>query len=189
MHIQRNTILTLNHGHPRLGFVGNLCLTAQAHNLLIVNQTRNHPRQRIRENLGIRIDTQDGFVPIGTDARHTPNGVEKLVLERGHAFVKHDFLQKGHEHDLRVTFSSVSGLDVVDFERVTALGDEDDGYFLLLGQFDGVVVVFVVTGVDFGHVVTLVTVGDGDVRVRFDLFGGNNEILHHAQYDIRRSLL
>ena len=104
------TVPTLDHRDPSLGLVRDLRLTTQAHDLLILHHSRNHPRYRIREHLRIGIHTQHNLVPIRRHARTPPDRVEELVLEGRHALVEHHALEERHEHDLTVTLSTVTGL-------------------------------------------------------------------------------
>jgi hypothetical protein len=174
---------TLNHRDPSLALVRNLRLTAKSHDLRVVHHARNHPRNRIGEDLGVGVNHEDNLVPIRRNARTAPQRVEEFVLERRHPLVEHGLLQEVHEDDLRVAFSTVSGFRLVLFLRVSDLGDEEHRNALLLRELDRVVVVFVETGVDLGHVVTFVTVGDGDVREGFDFGRRDDKLLHHAEDD------
>ena len=101
---------TLNHRDPSLCLVRDLGLTTKTHDLVVIDHARDHPTERIWEDLRIGIDTKHELVAVRTDARHAPNRVEELVLERRHALVEHDLLQERHEHDLRVALATVTRL-------------------------------------------------------------------------------
>ena len=175
---------TLDHSNPAIRLVRNLCLATETHDLRVINHARGHARQRIGEHLGIRVDAQHKLVLVRADASATPNRVEKLILKRGHPLVEHDLLQESHKHQLRIALASVPTLGVLLLEWVADFGDKDHGHLLLLGGFDGVRIVFVEPGVHLGHVVPLVAVCDGDVRVRLDLLDGDHKVLHHAQDNV-----
>lgn len=155
--------LTLDHRDPRLRLVCDLGLTTKTHDLVVVLHACDHSAQRIREHLRVRIDAQDELVPVRADASDTPYRVEELVLERRHPLVEHHLLQERHEDDLTVTLATVSWLRVVGLERVSDLRDEYDRYALLLRSFHGGIVVVVEAGVHLCHVVSLMTVRNGDV--------------------------
>ena len=93
-------------------------------------------------------------------------------------------MQERHEHDLRVALATVTRLRVSGLERVPDLGDEHHGHTLLLRPLDRGIVVLVEARVDLRHVVALMAVRDGDVRVRLDLVRGDYEVSHHRQTDL-----
>jgi hypothetical protein len=181
--------LTLNHGDPSFGLVRNFGLTAQAHDLWVLDHARIHPRERVREHLGIRINAENRFVAIRTDASNSPERIEEFVFKRRHPLVEHDLLQERHQYNLRVSFSTISWFGVMDLERVSDLCNEDDGDFLLFRGLDRRVVIVVISSVHFCHVVAFVAVGDSDVRMCFDFLFGDDELPHHAENDVWRRKL
>ena len=182
----RNVVFEhLNHRDPSLGFVRNLCLTAETHDFWVFDHRCGHTRERVGEHLCISVDHKNNLVVFWCHTGHAPDCVEELVLKLRHTFVKKHLLHKGHQDDLGVTLTAVAGLRTVHFHQRTTLGYQNHRHTLLLGPLHGLVIVVVESCVHLGHVVALCAVGNRDIRMAFDLFGRCNKVLHHRQTNIR----
>lgn len=71
----------------------------------------------------------------------------------------------------------------MNFRWIADFGNEHHRYALLLALLDRIVVVLVEPGVHFRHVVTLMSIGNGHIRERLDVFGLSHKLLHHAEDD------
>ena len=63
--------------------------------------------------------------------------------------------------------------------------DQNDGHALVLRAFDSSVIIIVKSGVNFGHIVTFVTIYEGDVRVSFSALRSINKVSHYRRTDSR----
>jgi hypothetical protein len=95
----------LDHGHITRALVRNSGFAAETHDIRILDHRSNHIIQRIRENLGIRIDLSSaqtrshsyheyGVINIRRQARDFPNPIKNLKLQFRHSLIEHDLLQK-----------------------------------------------------------------------------------------------
>ena len=104
--MMRNIILeNLNHGNPTRLFIRDFGLSTQAHYIIILDHRSNHKRQRVREDLCVRIDLeleflqldkyhQDQIINIWRKACNLPNSIKYLKLQFRHSFIEQDLLQE-----------------------------------------------------------------------------------------------
>lgn len=176
----------LDHGDPRVRLVCDLRLTAETHDLRILDHSADHVRQRIREDLGIGVDHECNFVEVRRNASDFPDTVEHLVLQFSHTLVEHHLLQERHEDDLRVALATVTGLSERSLLGSTAFDDDHHRNALLpLDGDDRLGAVIVETRVDLSHVVTLAARSDSHVGERLDILRSDGVVLHHGETDFR----
>src|SRR5215469_1591948 len=145
----------LNHADPTRALVRNLRLTAKTHDLRIFDHCRNHVGKTVGEDFGIGVNHEHHFIKVGRDSCDFPDAVEHFKLEFRHSFVKHDFLEEGHEDDLTVTLATIAWFRFFRFIWSATFYDENHWHALLfLGRDARVCAVVIKARIDFCHIMT-----------------------------------
>lgn len=153
--VRDKVFVHLDHGDPALRLVGNARLSTGTHDHGVAHHAVGERLHGFGVDHCVGVDHEAQLEKVGRDAHERMHLAEEIVVERRHAIVVGDTLEKVHEDHLRVALATIAWLGIGGLFGGTTLDDDDHGRTSTGGTR-------IVAGVDHGHVVLLFARGDRD---------------------------